>query len=82
MPDIHLWIGPVVTPKDRDKVLDALSRLQRGDHLTISLEAADAHQAEPIIELLEDWGLDYQSRGDGDGQTYHIVASKPQEEGD
>ncbi|HBT48035.1 MAG TPA: hypothetical protein DEA73_09230 [Peptococcaceae bacterium] len=82
MPDINLWLRPVITPKDRDKVLDALSRLEKGDHLTISLEASDARQADPIIELLENWGLDYQSRGDGDGRTYHIIASKPQENRD
>ncbi|MGI9952892.1 hypothetical protein V3F56_11065 [Moorellaceae bacterium AZ2] len=77
MPDITLWMGPVITPRDLENVRSALPRLQAGDHLTISLEAADAHQADPIIELLEDWGLDYQSRGDSDGRTYHIIASKP-----
>ncbi|MBC7326038.1 MAG: hypothetical protein H5T99_12130, partial [Moorella sp. (in: Bacteria)] len=47
-----------------------------GDHLTIAMEAADAHQADLLIKLLDNYGLDYQSRGDSDGRTYHIVARR------
>lgn len=78
MPDITLWLGPVITSKDLEYVRDTLPRVQAGEHLTISLEAADAHQIGSLIELLDLSGFDYQSRGDSDGKTYHIVASRPQ----
>ncbi|MDN5344649.1 MAG: hypothetical protein PWQ18_760 [Clostridia bacterium] len=76
MPDISLRMGTAVTSSDLARVRDALPRLDRGDHLTITMEAADAHQADLLLELLDDHGLDYQSRGDSDGRTYHIIARR------
>lgn len=76
MADITLWMGPFISRKDVERVRDVLPQMEYGDHLTISMEAADAHQAEYIIRLLDEYGFDYQSRGDNDGRTYHIVACR------
>ncbi|BCV20235.1 hypothetical protein [Moorella sp. Hama-1] len=76
MPDISLRIGPAITHEDLARVKDTLPRLHPGDQLTITMEAADAHQADMLLELLDNHGLDYQSRGDSDGKTYHIIASR------
>ncbi|KYH31731.1 hypothetical protein [Neomoorella mulderi] len=76
MPDIALRMGTAITSNDLARVRDVLPRLKPGDHLTITMEAADAHQADLLLKLLEDHGLDYQSRGDSDGRTYHIIACR------
>lgn len=78
MPDISLRMGTAITHKDLLRVQDTLARLNPGDHLTITMEAADAHQADMLLELLDNHGLDYQSRGDSDGKTYHIIANRPE----
>ncbi|MDN5348595.1 MAG: hypothetical protein PWP65_2160 [Clostridia bacterium] len=75
MPDISLRLGPVVDAADFEKVRATIPRLEKGDHLIIALEASDAHQADNLIELLEDYGLDYQSRGSHDGSTYYLIAT-------
>lgn len=76
MPDISLRLGPAITSNDLARVRDVIPRLAPGEHLTLTMEAADAHQADLLIKLLDDCGFDYQSRGDGDGKTYHIVACR------
>ncbi|WP_258360094.1 hypothetical protein [Moorella sulfitireducens (nom. illeg.)] len=76
MPDISLRMGTAITSSDLARVRDVLPRLNPGDHLTITMEAADAHQADLLIKLLEEHGLDYQSRGDSDGKTCHIIARR------
>ncbi|SMB91833.1 hypothetical protein SAMN00808754_0531 [Thermanaeromonas toyohensis ToBE] len=76
MADITLWMGPFISQKDVERVQDILPHIGDGDHLTISMEAADAHQADSIIRLLDEYGFNYQSRGDSDGHTYHIVACR------
>lgn len=76
MPDIYLRMGAAITSNDLTRVRDVLPRLNPGDHLAITMEAADAHQADLLLKLLEDHGLDYQSRGDSDGRTYHIIARR------
>ncbi|WP_406677746.1 hypothetical protein [Moorella sp. ACPs] len=76
MPDISLRMGTAITGSDLARVRDVLPELNPGDHLTITMEAADAHQADLLIKLLEDYGLDYQGRGDSDGRTYHVIARR------
>lgn len=76
MADITLWMGPFIGRRDVERVEDILVQLGEGDQLTISMEAADAHQADSIIRLLDEYGFDYQSRGDSNGRTYHIVACR------
>ncbi|OIQ53874.1 hypothetical protein [Neomoorella thermoacetica] len=78
MPDISLRMGNAITHKDLARVKDTLPHLNPGDHLTITMEAADAHQADMLLEILKDHGLDFQSRGDSDGRTYFIIACRPE----
>jgi len=76
MPDIFLRMGTSITDIDLSRVEGTIPRLNPGDHLTITMEAADAHQADKLLKVLETNGLDYQSRGDSDGTTYHIIARR------
>lgn len=76
MPDISLSMGTAINSQDLARVQGALPRLNPGDHLTITMEAADAHQADLLLKLLADHGLNYQTRGDSDGRTYHIIARR------
>jgi len=68
---------PEIDTRAVDHVHTTLAQLNPGDEITITVEAADAHQADPIISLLDTKGFDYQSKGGHDGRSYHINARKP-----
>ncbi|WP_066632970.1 hypothetical protein [Desulfolucanica intricata] len=53
-----------------------INEVSDGDELTINLESADAHRADPIIELLDESGFDYQAKGSHDGRSYYINARR------
>jgi len=76
MNDITINIGPVINRSAVNRVKSILSKTKEGDRVVISMEAADAHQADAISELLKANGFDYQPKGSHDGNRYHIVATK------
>ncbi len=40
------------------------------------MEAADAHQADDVMEILRKEGFDYQPRGTHDGTRYQVIAKR------
>ena len=73
-----LVLQPDIDSRALDHVRNTLTRLNPGDEITITVEAADAHQADPILSLLDRNGFDYQSKGGHDGRSYHINARRGQ----
>lgn len=73
------WLNlqPALGPDAVDRVRDTLDRLEPGEEIIINIESADAHQADPVIGLLERSGFDYQAKGSHDGKNYYINARKP-----
>jgi len=49
--------------------------MEPGDHLLLSLEAADAHETDRILALLENEKMDYQTHGSHSGQRFIIIAT-------
>lgn len=52
------------------------NELASGNEIIITIESADAHKVDPIIELLDEGGFDYQSKGSHNGKSYHINARR------
>lgn len=71
---IHL--EPEVDDNAIARVRSTLPRVGKDDQLMIVMEAADAHQAGRVMEILEAHGFDYQPRGSHGGRDYHIIAAR------
>ncbi|MCL6561193.1 MAG: hypothetical protein K6U74_20880 [Firmicutes bacterium] len=76
MDRIYVNIEPEINSRAVSRVQEAINQLQDGQEIMITMEAADAHQAGPVIELLEQAGLDYQSRGSHEGRTYFLIGRR------
>lgn len=76
MGDITLHLGPVIDREAFERVKSILPRIGKDEHLTITMESADAHQADNIFGLLDESGFTYQTRGSHDGNTYNIIATR------
>lgn len=75
MREINIDLGPAIDSGDLEIIRAAVSNLIPGDHLILNLEAADAHETERIIDLLEKENMDYQAHGSHTGYHYQIVAT-------
>lgn len=75
MRDISIDLGPSISPGDIEIVKAATSKLSPGDHLLLNLEAADAHETDRILALLEKEEMDFQTHGSHSGQKYMIIAT-------
>lgn len=75
MREISINLGPSIEQGDLEIVRAAASHLKPGDHLTLSLEAADAHETDRLLALLADANLDCQTHGSHSGQTFFIIAT-------
>jgi hypothetical protein len=69
-----IFLRPKIDAGAVEQVRKAIRRLRPGDEITITVESADAHQADPIIGILGESGFDYQAKGSHDGKSYHINA--------
>lgn len=78
MRDISINLGPSIEQGDFVMVKAAASQLKPGDHLTLNLEAADAHETDRILAILEDANLDFQTHGSHSGQSFYIIATPRQ----
>lgn len=76
MGKITITLQPEIDRRAVDRVRLALSRIGTDEEITITIESADAHQADPIIEVLDENGFDYQAKGSHDGKSYHINARR------
>ena len=74
MGKVNLTLQPEIDINAVDRVRKTLIKMGPYDELSISIEAADAHQAAPIFSCLDESGFQYQTRGSHDGKTYHINA--------
>lgn len=72
----RITLKPEIDEQAISRVRTALNEISSGDEITITIESADAHQADPIIALLEENGFDYQPKGSHDGKSYHINARR------
>ena len=73
MPDFYLHLEPAIEPAQIDYLEKKISQLAPDEQLTIVLEAADAHEADRIMELLAKYNIDYQPRGSHDGRLYYVI---------
>ncbi|MCL6639225.1 MAG: hypothetical protein K6T80_06035 [Firmicutes bacterium] len=71
---ITIHLGPVIGSDDFTRVKATLPKLAKHDRLMVVMEAADAHQAGQVMEILREHGFDYQPRGSHEGHDYHIIA--------
>jgi len=76
MSTVTIHLEPVVDDSAIARVRSALPQIGKHDQLMIVMEAADAHQADRVMEVLEAHGFDYQPRGSHNGRDYHIIATR------
>lgn len=76
MSKVSITLQPEIDDRGVEQVRKAIKQMNPGDEISINIEAADAHQADDIISLLEENAFDYQPRGTNDGQSYYINARK------
>ncbi|MDI3316863.1 MAG: hypothetical protein QJR14_04485 [Bacillota bacterium] len=76
MGEIRLRLGPRVDPeRDPARVAEALDRMEEDDRLDLLLEAADAHQLDPVVRVIEAKGFGYQPKG-GHEREYHLLVGR------
>ncbi|KUK35700.1 MAG: Uncharacterized protein XD66_1589 [Thermacetogenium phaeum] len=75
MREINIDLGPSIGTGDIEIIKAATSKLAPGDHLLLHLEAADAHETDRILSLLEKENLDYRTHGSHSGRHFTIVAT-------
>ncbi|MEW6276252.1 MAG: hypothetical protein AB1556_14220 [Bacillota bacterium] len=73
MDEVTIHLEPVITEQDLEQLRSALAETEQ---VNVVMEAADAHQADRVMEILEAAGFDYQPRGSHDGKFYHIIARR------
>lgn len=73
---ISINLEPEIDRDSVNRLQEAMSELDPGGEIRITLENADAHQADSILGLLDENGFDYQSKGSHDGKTYYINAKR------
>jgi len=73
MDEVTIHLEPVITEQDLEQLRSALAETEQ---VNVVVEAADAHQADRVMEILEAAGFDYQPRGSHDGKSYHIIARR------
>ncbi|RJX16705.1 MAG: hypothetical protein C4575_14830 [Desulforudis sp.] len=73
---ITINLEPEVDRAAVDRVRAAINELGAGGEITITIESADAHQADPVLEVLDESGFDYQSKGSHNGRSYYINARR------
>lgn len=76
MGDITIHLEPMVNNEAIERIKKTLPRVGKDEQLTIVMEAADAHQADRVMEVLKAEGFDYQPRGSNSGDLYHIIAKR------
>lgn len=74
--DIIIDLRPEIDPDNVEHLRSVLAHLNEEDALTVTLESADAHQADAVFRLLEEDGWDYQPKGGDDGVYYILVTGK------
>lgn len=73
MDEVTIHLEPVITVQGLEQLRSALAETEQ---VNVVVEAADAHQADRVMEILEAAGFDYQPRGSHDGKSYHIIARR------
>lgn len=76
MDKITVNLEPEVDRGAVHRVQRVLHDMGPGDEITIIIESTDAHQADPVFELLEENGFDYQPEGSHEGHRYYINARR------
>ena len=75
MREISIDLGPSISPGDIEIVKAATSKLSPGDHLLLNLEAADAHETDRILAVLEKEEMEFRHNSSHGGQKYTIIAT-------
>jgi len=78
MGDISLDFRPAITPAEIAKLQQLVNDMEVGQHLSITLERTDAHQADEILNILRDNNYNCQTKG-GHHDEFYIRAKKEEE---
>lgn len=76
MSDYRINFGTAIDSNDINKLYGMFNIMEEKDSLNIVLEAADAHQAERIMKILDDNHFDVTTKGSNDGYHYNITARR------
>ncbi|MDI3547930.1 MAG: hypothetical protein PWR10_1582 [Halanaerobiales bacterium] len=75
MGEISLDFRPGITPVKMETLKRVVADMEAGQHLSITLERTDAHQADEILEILKENNYNYQTKG-GHQAEFYIKAKK------
>ncbi|HWJ02137.1 MAG TPA: hypothetical protein VNU93_00575 [Verrucomicrobiae bacterium] len=70
---IQYHFRPEISVDNHRRLEQMLSDVVSGDKVDITVENADAHQTDLLMNTLHQHGFDYQPKG-GHGTSYHILA--------
>jgi len=77
MDEVTIHLEPAITEEGLEQLRRALAGTEQ---VRVAVEAADAHQADRVMEILEAAGFDYQPRGSHDGKSYFVIARRKTDE--
>ncbi|TYP53258.1 hypothetical protein [Thermosediminibacter litoriperuensis] len=75
MAEIYINLGQEINDYDINAFRRRLKSVNPGEEVIIRIEAADAHQADRIVDELRNHGFDYQPHG-GHAGEYFLTARK------
>ncbi len=73
MDEVTIHLEPAVTEEGLEQLRRALAGKEQ---VRVVVEAADAHQADRVMEILEAAGFDYHPKGSHDGRSYSVIARR------
>lgn len=75
MTEIYINLGRDINNNDLNSLRRRLRSVKPEEEVVIRMEAADAHQADLIVDELRNQGFDYQPHGGHSGE-YFLIARK------
>ncbi|MDN5332024.1 MAG: hypothetical protein PWP45_1249 [Tepidanaerobacteraceae bacterium] len=75
MAEIYINLEQEINDYDVNALRSRLRSIKPGEEVIIRMEAADAHQADLIVNELRNQGFDYQPHGGHSGE-YFLIARK------
>jgi len=75
MASIRMTLGAGIDRQDLIQLQNNLKDVGPEDEIIVTMQAADAHQADIITAELERQGFDYQPHG-GDGRDFYLIAHR------
>jgi len=76
MADIFFDMGNEIEEQRIEQLKQRLRTVKPDEEIAVRMEAADAHQADTVVALLDEMGFKHQPHGSHSGHDYYLRARR------